>query len=504
MREFLAAYHEIPPGERLKDIHPDDLTTYDERLCALADRVISRVSYRLLMQATREFERGHVGNALTLGSAILPLQAVLGPYLYAFDKLNQDRPLIKRLEERFGQALDLPPTHPARHRKVAWFSDTVNDVNGVSLTLNKFALEAEKENADLTIITSAGPAKAPTGPKFLNFPPVGEINVPDYDLQKFSVPPALRMIRYLENAGFTEYVILTPGPVGLLALLATRFFHTPCRAIYHNDFPQHVKHITGDEGLEATSWAFMRWFYGKADVVYSPSQFYKDQLVEHGFDAARIFLFNRGTDLDFFNPRHRDDRFYEQYGIKDRPVLVYVGRVSREKNLDVMLSAFLEDAALKERASLAILGDGPYLAELKERYHHPSVVFCGFIKGRALSTAYASADVFVFPSTTDTYGNSVLEAQAAGLPAIVSDEGGPKDIIAPDQTGIVLPGHDKTRWAEAMRSLAFDRDLRLSMASAARVRASSRDWNTAFREFWDDKPYDVAPPIPRGAAKVKV
>jgi glycosyltransferase involved in cell wall biosynthesis len=489
IREFILAYQEIPARERLTDVPPDDLMAFDERLCSLADRIISRVSYRLGMKAAREFGRGRVGNALAIGSAILPLQAVLGPYLYSFNRLNRDRPLLAKLEERFRAQLDLSQHVRPNRKKIAWFSDTVNDVNGVSLTLNKMAAVAEQQNADLTIITSVIPEKASRGSKFLNFEPVGEIAVPDYELQKLTVPPALQMIRYLENAGFTEYVISTPGPVGLLAMLAAHLFHVPCRAIYHNDFPQHVKHITGDESLEESAWTYMRWFYGRADVVYSPSSFYRDQLIDHGFDPARLFIFNRGTDLDFFNPRHRDDQFYEQWYIRDRVVLAYIGRVSREKNLDVLLEAFASDPELTERAALVLVGDGPYLSELKKRYAHPAIAFCGFMKGKPLARAYASADIFVFPSTTDTYGNSVLEAQASGLPALVSDEGGPREIILDGDTGMVLPGYDKAAWRAAMREIVFNTEKRSRMSAAARARAATRDWTTAFLEFWEDNPY---------------
>lgn len=491
VREFILAYRTLPKGERLADIAPDDLPAFDERLCSLADRIVSRVSFRLVTQAAREFQRGHVANALTLGSAVMPLHAILGPYLYAFNKLNLDRPLIAQIERQFTPLLDLPSAGSAPHKKIAWFSDTVNDVNGVSLTLNRMAEVAEKQNADLTIITSVLAEKAARGPKFLNFEPVGEITVPDYETFKLSIPPALQMIRYLETAGFTGYVISTPGPVGLLALLASRCFHVPVRAIYHNDFPQHVRHITGDEDVEAVTWTYMRWFYGKADVVYSPSLFYRDQLAEHGFDPGRIQAFNRGTDLETFNPRHRDEHFFETFGIKDRVVFSYVGRVSREKNLDMLLAAFLSDSDLKEKAALAVIGDGPYFSELKARYRHPSVAFCGFMTGKQLARAYASSDVFVFPSTTDTYGNSVLEAQASGLPAMVSNEGGPREIIIPGESGIVLAGHDGHAWRKAMRELASDRERRSRMSAAARARAATRDWTTAFLEFWEEQPSEV-------------
>ena len=492
LRAFIAAYRRIPDKDKLNGIDRDDLLTFDERLYQLADRVVADVTYQLVEDATTHFNHGKVGDALSMSAAIVPLQGLLGPYLYSFDKLNRDRTLLLELEDRLSPVLNLP-SHRPKQKKIAWFSDTVTDVNGVSMTLHKMAEVAVSLNADLEIICSMVPEKAPTAPKFVNFTPVGEIKVPDYETQTLAMPPGMQMIRYLEEANFTEYIISTPGPVGLIAMYAARLFKVPCRAIYHSDFPQHVRHITGDEGLEETTWRFMRWFYGMADAIYSPSRFYRDQLVEHGFDPKKMYIFNRGTDLDKFNPKHRDDSYFKPWGGEGKVVFVYTGRVSREKNLDTLIDAFLVNDELRAKGALAIFGDGPYLEELRKRYTDPSVMFPGFIKDKALARAYASGDVFVFPSTTDTYGNSVLEAQASGLPAIVSDEGGPKEIIVPDKTGIVLPGYDVSAWTKAMHELLVNSDNRLQMASAARAHTAARDWTTMFREFWDEDPYPNLP-----------
>lgn len=488
--EIYRAYRELPKEERLGGIDRDDLVTFDERLYNMADRVLSQVSYRLLSDAMDDFARGEIGSGLPYAAALLPIQSVMAPYLYSFDKLNRDRTLMREIEKRTEGTLELPKPPP--HKKVAWFSDTVTDVNGVSMTLNRMSEVAEKLHADLEIICSVAESRAPQGSKFLNFPPVGEISIPDYELQKISVPPILKIIRYLESQRFDEYIISTPGPIGLIAMFAAKLFKVPVRAIYHSDFPQHVRQITGDEGLEKTTWKFMRWFYGMADAVYSPSDHYRKQLVEHGFNPRRLFIYTRGTDLDFYNPRHRDEEFYKPHGIADRVIFVYTGRVSKEKNLDVVVDAFAQDDLLQKKAALAIVGDGPYREELVARKLPPNVVFPGFVKGKQLAKAYASGDVFVFPSTTDTYGNSVLEAQASGLPSLVSNEGGPKEIILPGESGMVLPGYDVNAWRDAMRSLVESDELRHRMAAAARARAATRDWSTAFREFWDEDPYPKA------------
>lgn len=486
LREFLVAYNEVPFSKRLRGIHPDEMEKFDERLYDLADRVISRVSFRLLRSAIKDFGRGRLGNSISLFAAVLPLQAILGPYLYAFDKLNQDRKLIADIEERFGESLELGTQH---RKKIAWFSDTVSDVNGVSMTLEKMAKVAEDMDADLTIISCIKPENAPEGSRFLNFEPSGELSFPDYETQTFSIPPFPRILKYLEAEDYTEYVISTPAVLGILAMFASKLFDVPCRAIYHTDFPQHVRLITGDEELENSTWTYMRMFYGAADAVYSPSEAYRQQLAEHGFDLNRLFIFTRGTDLEVYNPRHRDERFFESWGIKDRVVLIYAGRVSREKNLDPIFEAFQSDPELMEKAALVLLGDGPYREELKQRHGKQQIIFPGFLTGKALARAYASADVFVFPSTTDTYGNSVLEAHASGLPAIVSDEGGPKEIIIPGESGLALPGHDVEGWRKAMHELVFNQELRHRMSAAARARAATRDWATAFREFWEENPY---------------
>jgi glycosyltransferase involved in cell wall biosynthesis len=233
----------------------------------------------------------------------------------------------------------------------------------------------------------------------------------------------------------------------------------------------------------------MRAFYLQADAIYSPSAFYRDQLAEHGFPREKMFIFQRGTDLEFYNPRHRDETYFATWNVRNKFVFIYTGRISKEKNLDLICEAFVADPFLQEHAALALIGDGPYRETIAARYSHPAIIFPGFLKGKPLARAYASADCFVFPSTTDTYGNSVLEAQASGLPALVSDEGGPKEIIVPDKTGFVLPGHDRDAWRAAMRKLAEQPELKHQMAAAARAHTATRDWATAFHEFWDENPY---------------
>lgn len=148
---------------------------------------------------------------------------------------------------------------------------------------------------------------------------------------------------------------------------------------------------------------------------------------------------------------------------------LYVGRVSREKNLELLADAFMEIAEENTPAQLVIVGDGPFTEELREKLRGYPVIFTGFLSGDTLASAYASSDVFVFPSATDTFGNVVLEAQASGLPVIVSDSGGPRELMRDGVTGLVTRADDLGDLVEAMRSLLLDETRTAEMGANARA-----------------------------------
>jgi glycosyltransferase involved in cell wall biosynthesis len=164
--------------------------------------------------------------------------------------------------------------------------------------------------------------------------------------------------------------------------------------------------------------------------------------------------------------------------------VTYVGRVAKEKDIDVLIDVY--DALAKRRPDcvLAVVGDGPLLAEMKNRLRQPNVVFTGFLFGEALSQAYASSDVFVFPSTTDTFGSVVLEAMASGLPVIVSDRGGAQELVDPGRTGLVTKGRDVASLLAGIESLLDRPDLRRDMALACRAHAETWQWENAYATFW--------------------
>ena len=295
------------------------------------------------------------------------------------------------------------------------------------------------------------------------------------------------MLEYIQREQLTELIISTPGPVGLIALLAGKLLGIRCVGIYHTDFPQYVRILTDDSFLETLTWTFMHWFYSQLDLLFVNSGHYRDCWVERGIPKEKIAILPRGLDTELFHPRKRDRSYWVRYGNFDgKTILVYVGRISKEKDLDVIAAALrkLEKEALP--VQMVFVGDGPYTKELRAAL--PGACFTGALGGLELATAYASGDVFLFPSTTDTYGNVVVEAQASGLPTVVSDTGGPKELVENGLTGFVTRSLDVDDFTAAVRSLVTDAALRSRMGEAARARVQDRDWSMAFQKFWACSP----------------
>ena len=324
-----------------------------------------------------------------------------------------------------------------------------------------------------------------TGIPIKNFEPIGEFELPEYELQKLSFPPVLEMIDYVEREGFTELIISTPGPIGLTALLAAKVLGVRTSGIYHTDFPQYVRILTDDNFLETLTWGYMKWFYDQLDRIYVNSEGYRDAWIDRGIDSAKIRILPRGLDTLLFHPSRRDEAFWVDRGVPaGQMVLLYVGRISKEKDLDVIVEAWekMGVETSSKGMALAFVGEGPYLGALRGRL--PQAVFTGVLVGLDLARAFASADVFLFPSTTDTFGNVIVEALASGVPCVVSDQGGPKDLIDHGTTGYVTRGQDSGDFARHLLRLTGDVGLRRSMGEAARRSVEGRDWMEAGRAFW--------------------
>jgi glycosyltransferase involved in cell wall biosynthesis/predicted metal-dependent phosphoesterase TrpH len=423
----------------------------------------------------------------TIGSAG-GLYTLLAPYFVAFSQFTMGRELGTGIARQFGAA-DTDPTRNDRlaatdpEVHVAHFTDTFYEINGVALTLQQQVQLAAATGRRYTLIT-CDDQNHPPAKGVVQFTPIGTYELPEYEQQKIFYPPLLEMLDYCHAQGFNHIHTATPGPIGLAALAIARFLRLPLSGTYHTAIPQYVQILTGSDFMEALAWKFILWYYDQMDLIYAPSQSTKDELVGKGLCADKIRVYPRGIDTARFNPRHRNGFFKRWQAAAAVTKLIYVGRVSKEKNLHLLSDAFRQLVHAMPGVMLTVVGDGPYLDEMVKATADLPCIFTGHLEGDDLTAAYASSDIFVFPSTTDTFGNVVLEAQASGLPVIVTDQGGPAENIIADRTGLVVNGGSVESLCNAMAALAADTRRRTEMGRAARDYMENRSFEAAFEETW--------------------
>lgn len=411
----------------------------------------------------------------TVGSAGA-LYTVLAPYFVSYGLFKKDRAFCDEAAARLsGKPLDRAP-------KVGHFTDTFFEVNGVAKTLQRSVNLAVRTGRDLTIVTCH--PEAPKGRGVVNFEPVGVYDLPEYPEIKIFYPPVLEMLHHAYEQGFTHIHTATPGPIGLTALLVARILKLPLYGTYHTQIPQYVGKLTEDNAMEELTWKYILWYYNQCDLVFAPSQATADELAAKGLPVEKIRVYPRGVDVERFHPAKRNG-FLKRYKVRQGAAILYVGRVSKEKNLDLLAEAFARLHRVRPDASLIVAGDGPYKAELRERMRGLPCVFTGYLEGEDLAALYASCDLFVFPSRTDTFGNVVLEAQASGLPVIVMNEGGPRENVVMGKTGLVVDADDPETLCRAMESMLADPARLRSMGEHARVSMEERSFEQAFSVTWD-------------------
>jgi glycosyltransferase involved in cell wall biosynthesis len=450
-----------------------------------ANRVLAHTAGRVLDQVSG----ANVFNLFqNIGSAG-GLYTLLAPYFIAYSLFSQDRHFARSVRARFNldddltQGLDTPPN-------VAHFTDTFHEINGVALTLRQQLKVALGNGKQMTIVT-CDHERRPDEAGIRNFSPIGVYDLPEYPEQKLFFPPLLEMLRFCYRRKITHIHSATPGPVGLAALAIAHILKLPIVGTYHTQLPQYARFLTGDHMVQDLTWKYTLWYYDQMETVYAPSEATRRELVEKGLAPGKVRCYPRGIDIDRFRPDRSDSRLASRFGLGDGVKLLYVGRVSREKNLHLLAEAYRRICRRRSDVQLAIVGDGPYLEALQNELAGTPAVFTGYLTGDDLAGLFASCDVFVFPSATDTFGNVILEAQASGLPVIVSDRGGPKENMLPDQTGRVVPADNVAELEAALLGVVDAPQERQRMGRAARRYMQARSFDEAFLQTW--RMYETAP-----------
>lgn len=358
------------------------------------------------------------------------------PFFSSFNHMYKDRHLLDELEQRFSLRA------ASKKKKILWFTDTITDLNGVSVTLRTIGRLADEQGYELKLVSCLNPDEIDhrLPPNFLNLEPIFSFPMPYYEKLNVKIPSVLKALEEIYAFEPDEVYISTPGPVGLLGLLASRLFHVKSCGIYHTDFTKEVYEITSNDSLKILVEGYTRWFFDSVTELKTTSREYMSILSERGVPRHKMSVFNRGIDTRLFRPLKKEE---------NRPfTLLYAGRISKDKNLDFLLELFDRVSLEYPDVRLIMAGDGPYLKEVRQKAAGKSITILNEIEHARMPEVYAKADLFMFPSTTDTFGMVVLEAQACALPAIVSDEGGPKEIIENGSTGIIAYSNHMEDWIE--------------------------------------------------------
>jgi len=409
---------------------------------------------------------------------------LLAPYAVAYSLFTKDRRFCRTVHERFA-ARKGRPIPPAR-LAVAHFTDSFGELNGTSASLARQLDSARAHGKDLTVVTCGPQTEDDQASGVRTFAPIGSFELPEYPGLVLNYPPLLKMLDWCYERGITHIHAATPGPVGLAGLAVARILGLPLHATYHTDFPAYAGALTGDAAMEEGAWRYLSWFMSQCDMVDAPSAPVAAGLVAHGVASARVRVAPRGVDVALFRPERRNGFLRKGFGVNDEAVkLLFVGRVSREKNLPMLAGVFRELCATRPGAHLVVVGGGPYLDEMRAELSGYPATFTGPLYGQDLAAAYASSDVFVFPSVRDTCGNAVLEALASGLPVVVTDQGGPQEHVQPGSTGLVVPGGDPRHFLRALTTLVDDPARLPAMRQAARDSVRHRSLDKAFLAQWE-------------------
>jgi glycosyltransferase involved in cell wall biosynthesis len=357
--------------------------------------------------------------------------------------------------------------------RVAIFTDNdFEKVNGVTTTL-RAVLQYAPDRMDLRIYTceSVGIEM----PEYLALAAPG-LRIPYYRQMKVYLPPIRRFLRHAAADGVDLVHLTTPGPVGLAALWVAARLELPMVGSFHTDLAEYARMLSGSTYLGDFVHWYMKWPYGRCQQIFVPSEATRDLLVRSDIPPSRISFWRRGVSTVQFDPAKRSQGLRDRWGVSDRrPAILYVGRLSREKGLDCLapFTRALAEAGLPHR--LIVVGDGPMGGDLRAACRQ--AVFTGSLTPDDVASAMASSDLFLFPSCTDTAGNVILEAQASGLPVLVTDRGGPRENMRPEKTGFVC--RTLSEFLERTIQLLGDSDRRRGFAAEARRYAFTRRWDAA-------------------------
>ena len=365
--------------------------------------------------------------------------------------------------------MTLPPDHGGV--RIGLVTDTYTpQVNGVSTIVQRIADVLRESGHDVAVVAPRYPAGGDRDT--VHGLRVPSVPFPPYPAIRLSLPSFGAVARFLDAFRPELLHVHTEGPLGLAGRRYAVRRGRPLVTSFHTDFPRYARHY-GVQALAPLVWRWLAWFHGPAGLTLTPGDAIRDELHRHGLSAARVW--GRGVDPRQFHPARRDAGWRRWLaGGDDSAIVLHVGRLAPEKNVETLIAAWrLARERLGHRATFVVAGEGPLAARLVAEL--PFVRQLGFLPRATLATLYASSDLCVLPSHTETCGLVALEAMASGLPVIAADAGGLREGVRHDQTGLLIAPRDAAAFAAGIAALVLDPARRFTLAAAAREWALQRD-----------------------------
>jgi glycosyltransferase involved in cell wall biosynthesis len=306
------------------------------------------------------------------------------------------------------------------------------EVNGVALTVQGLEQGLRSRGHAVSLVRPRQESDVADLPDTLL---VRGAALPRYPGLKFGLPATRRLTRLWTNTPPDAIYVATEGPLGWSAVRAAKRLGIPVATGFHTRFDEYMRDY-GAAFLQQTAMRWMRRFHNRADATLVPTRELQDFLASQGFE--RVVRLARAVDSTQFSPTLRDTALRTLWGARaDTPVAIYVGRIAAEKNLALAVRAFRALQSKRPDARFVWVGDGP--AREKLAAENPDFVFCGIQRGEALARHFASGDMFLFPSHSETFGNVTLEAMASGVPTVAFDYGAAREHLRSGVHGVAVP-----------------------------------------------------------------
>lgn len=354
------------------------------------------------------------------------------------------------------------------------------EVNGVAMTLGRLVNGLQVRNHQVQLIRprqNDGDQPQPTAT--LSEHLQRGIALPRYEGLKMGLPAKAALTRLWTRQRPDVVQIATEGPLGWSALAAANKLRLPVASDFHTNFHSYSSHY-GFGLLRRAIVAYLRKFHNKAAVTLVPTDGIRRELLAHGYENIEII--GRGVDTQLFHPGRRDAALRAQWGVgENETAVLYVGRLAAEKNLSLVFSAFDAMHQAHPATRLVLVGDGPERAGWQAK--RPDAIFCGTQIGEALATHYASGDVFLFPSLTETWGNVTIEAMASGLAVVAYDCAAAEEIIRHGENGLKVAPEDQAAFIAQAVSLVSDVARQRRLGTAAAARAAQLSWDAIIDSF---------------------